>query len=225
MTPHAPRVMNEDLRAIARALGGEVIGRQVLCPGPGHSKRDRSLSVKIDRGVPSGLLLHSFAGDDWRICRDHVLALLGLPAWQPGDEQDRTIPTSRIRSFDRAAADHESERQPRTEDDLIRIERAVRNLERGAKSPGHDRRAIPKLTSSRAAARRSRIGASFSSTLPMALRELGQHATHTGLASSISINRRQFANRRSSHSPGSVAKLAQSWPPHARTYWPGRGQA
>jgi hypothetical protein len=83
------------------------------------------LSVTLDPEAPSGLLVHSFAGDDWRSCRDHVRALLGLPVWQPGDEQDRTVPYSRIASFDRAAVDQERERQPRTEDDLIRIERAA----------------------------------------------------------------------------------------------------
>jgi hypothetical protein len=36
-----------DLRSIARALGGDVVGAQALCPRPGHSKRDRSLSVKF----------------------------------------------------------------------------------------------------------------------------------------------------------------------------------
>jgi hypothetical protein len=37
--------MIADLRSLARALGGEVVGRQVLAPGPGHSRRDRSLSI------------------------------------------------------------------------------------------------------------------------------------------------------------------------------------
>jgi hypothetical protein len=32
-----------DLRSIARALGGEISGNQVLAPGPGHGPRDRSL--------------------------------------------------------------------------------------------------------------------------------------------------------------------------------------
>ena len=35
-----------DIRNIARGLGGEVAGRQVLAPGPGHSeKTDLSPSV------------------------------------------------------------------------------------------------------------------------------------------------------------------------------------
>jgi putative DNA primase/helicase len=65
--------------SIAHALGGEVSGRDaILAPGPGHSRRDRSLSIKIDPAAPDGLLIHSFAGNDWRTCRDHVLTLLGI---------------------------------------------------------------------------------------------------------------------------------------------------
>src|SRR5215213_9856008 len=67
-----------DLRSIARALGGEVLGRQVLCPGPGHSPKDRSLSVRLEPTAPDGILVHSYAGDDWRACRDHVLAYVGI---------------------------------------------------------------------------------------------------------------------------------------------------
>ena len=43
-----------DLRAIAWALGGEIVGGQIVAPGPGHSAKDRSMSVRIsagDRGI------------------------------------------------------------------------------------------------------------------------------------------------------------------------------
>jgi putative DNA primase/helicase len=69
-----------DLRNLARALGGEVSGAQVLAPGPGHSPRDRSLSVKLSASSPDGFIVHSFARRDaWRECRDHVAARLGRP--------------------------------------------------------------------------------------------------------------------------------------------------
>src|SRR5215207_7920893 len=69
---------------IARALGGHVAGRDaVLAPGPGHSPRDRSLSVRIDPAAPDGLLVYSHAGDDWRACCDHVRQRLGLPPRTP----------------------------------------------------------------------------------------------------------------------------------------------
>jgi putative DNA primase/helicase len=66
------------LRAWAHALGGDVVGSQVLCPGPGHHPRDRSLSVALSTTSPDGFLAHSHCGDDWRTCRDHVRARLGL---------------------------------------------------------------------------------------------------------------------------------------------------
>jgi putative DNA primase/helicase len=64
-----------DLRSAARALGGQLHGQHILCPGPGHSRKDRSLSVTF---ADHGFVCHSFAGDDWKVCRDHVRAILGL---------------------------------------------------------------------------------------------------------------------------------------------------
>jgi hypothetical protein len=118
--------MKLDSRAVAHALGGEVAGRNtVLAPGPGHSKIDRSLSILIDPKAPDGFVVDSFAGDDWRDCRDHVRQRLGLPAWQPGDEQDRRIKPARVKAWDAACVDAEADsRRPRTEDELLRIERA-----------------------------------------------------------------------------------------------------
>lgn len=62
----------------ADRLGGDVTSAtNVLCPGPGHSRRDRSLSVTF---APDGTFIaHSFAGDDFRVCRDHVTILAGKP--------------------------------------------------------------------------------------------------------------------------------------------------
>jgi hypothetical protein len=113
------------LRELARALGGEISGRQVLAPGPGHGARDRSLSIKIEPGAPGGFLVYSFAGDDPVTCKDHVRHRLGLPQWQPGDGQDRRVDSAHVRAFDRTAIDRESTKRPRSEDDLTRIERAL----------------------------------------------------------------------------------------------------
>jgi len=65
------------LGAIARALGGEVVGNQVLAPGPGHDKRDRSLSIKLSVFAPDGFIVFSHCGDDWRACHEYVRARLG----------------------------------------------------------------------------------------------------------------------------------------------------
>jgi putative DNA primase/helicase len=115
-----------DLRSLARALSGEVAGNQVLAPGPGHTPKDRSLAVRPCHSTADGFLVHSHAGDDWRECLDHVRSRLGLPEWQPGDGQDRTIHAAKIEAFDRKAVDHQVECRHRTEDDLVRIARAVR---------------------------------------------------------------------------------------------------
>jgi len=114
-----------DLRAAARALGGDVIGRDaVAVPGPGHSARDRSLTVKFDPRAPEGFLVYSHCDDDWRDCRDHVRARLGLPPWQPGDGQDRRVPPSQVKEFDRTAINAEGERREHTANDVLRIKRA-----------------------------------------------------------------------------------------------------
>ena len=82
-----------DLRAAARALGGEVAGGEILCPGPSHGPRDRSLSVKLSASAPDGFLVHSFAGDPWQDCRDHVASLLGTER-ERGPAQRRPIEAS-----------------------------------------------------------------------------------------------------------------------------------
>jgi Protein of unknown function (DUF3987) len=78
--------MIHDLESIARALGGDVFGSEVLAPGPGHSPGDRSLSIKLSGRSgksPDGFIVHSYAGDDWQICRDYTRSRLGLPAFAP----------------------------------------------------------------------------------------------------------------------------------------------
>jgi hypothetical protein len=67
---------------IAKLLGGDVSGAEVLCPGPGHSAEDRSLSVKPDPKAPDGLLVHSFAGDDPIACLDYTREKLNLPRFE-----------------------------------------------------------------------------------------------------------------------------------------------
>ena len=79
-----------DTRTLARLLDGDVTGRaKVLCPGPGHSRHDRSLRVTLIDDADDGFLVHSFAGDDWRDCRDYVRGRLGLGSWQPTERQPR----------------------------------------------------------------------------------------------------------------------------------------
>jgi hypothetical protein len=97
--------MRLDPYILARALGGDVSGHNVLAPGPGHSAADRSLSIKIDPSAPDGFVVHSFAGDPPMQCRDHIRSVidLGCRGWKlsgppcssqsrysaPNHEQDR----------------------------------------------------------------------------------------------------------------------------------------
>jgi excisionase family DNA binding protein len=83
-TPKRPAMTRcpSDLKSIARALGGEVIGSQVLAPGPGHSAKDRSMSVRLSATARDGFLVFSHSGDDFAACRAYVKQRLGLD----GDE-------------------------------------------------------------------------------------------------------------------------------------------
>jgi hypothetical protein len=81
-----------DLRRIAAALGGEVSGNQtIVAPGPNHSPGDRSLTVWLDPTALGGFRVHSFAGDPWQACRDHVADRIGLDrdAWRRADAPRR----------------------------------------------------------------------------------------------------------------------------------------
>jgi hypothetical protein len=113
-----------DLRALRAALSGEISGGQLLCPGPGHSPKDRSLSVRLINGGRD-FIVFSHAGDDWATCKDYVRARLGWPEWQPGDEGDRRVTSLQLKAFDRAVVDAEGKPRSRTQDDLDRISRAV----------------------------------------------------------------------------------------------------
>jgi putative DNA primase/helicase len=75
-----------DAATIAGILGGGVTSRDsVNVPGPGHSPRDRSLSIKFSASAPAGFVVHSHAGDDPIECRDYVRSRLGLGQWQAGE--------------------------------------------------------------------------------------------------------------------------------------------
>jgi hypothetical protein len=75
-----------ELHTWAKLLGGHVAGLEVLCPGPGHSATDRSLSVEPSL-TNGGFVVNSFSGDDPITCRDHVRKLLGKEPFKPGNEK------------------------------------------------------------------------------------------------------------------------------------------
>ena len=84
-----------DVRSIARELGGDVVGRdQVVAPGPGHSRHDRSLSIYISETAPDGFRTHSHAGDNWQDCRDYVKDRLGIDrdSWRDRAPEAKAAP-------------------------------------------------------------------------------------------------------------------------------------
>jgi hypothetical protein len=73
------------LKSIAHILGGELRGNQVLAPGPGHSGKDRSLSITIsDSG--DDIVVHSFARDDPIECKKYVREKCGIQ-FKPNGKQ------------------------------------------------------------------------------------------------------------------------------------------
>lgn len=110
-----------NLRDIARALGGEVSGRQVLAPGPGHSPRDRSLAVRLSTSAPDGLLVFSHCGDDWRLCREHVGARLSFAPRRP-DAAARAAHTLSAQPIHTSSTDNDNDNDA---DDAARTRRAL----------------------------------------------------------------------------------------------------
>jgi hypothetical protein len=107
-------MMSMDARSVAFALGGEVVGRdQVLAPGPGHSAKDRSLSVQLNPNAPDGILVFSHAGDDALVCKNYVRRKLGMPEWRPGN--NRTMPRQRGTTWNNRET---LEKKPMTDDEL-----------------------------------------------------------------------------------------------------------
>src|SRR4051794_18039776 len=96
--PGATAMMHISPQQLAAALGGEVSGNEVLAPGPNHSPKDRSLSIKFDAEAPDGMLVHSFAGDDPLVCKDYIRDRAGLPQWEPTKAKPRVDHIARIRN-------------------------------------------------------------------------------------------------------------------------------
>ena len=59
------------LKAIVQTLGGDLYdgGRRARIPAPGHSRRDRSVSLLLEG---DRLIVHSFSDGDWKAVLDHL---------------------------------------------------------------------------------------------------------------------------------------------------------
>jgi phage/plasmid primase-like uncharacterized protein len=93
-----------DLFELKRAHGGIVYdgGRRWIGPGPGHSRRDASLSVMLSDGRA---VIHSFAGDPFPACAAH----LGI---------ERAAPMS-VMDIERGRRDREAMRRRRQDEDQL----------------------------------------------------------------------------------------------------------
>lgn len=103
----------------AHRLGGKAYaGNYILCPGPGHSRNDRSLKVNFK---PDGsFTVTSFAGDDFRECRDHVKNALGLD-----DREPQPLPPVPVTLLDKTA---QIERARRIWTDALPIEGTLASI-------------------------------------------------------------------------------------------------
>lgn len=121
--------MGISLPEIARALRGKVVGNQVLAPGPNHSAKDQSLSVRLSAGSPDGFIVFSHAGDDFRTCRDHVASALGMSSdrWR----QDRPADPDEVAR--RANARQQAEAQERAA--IARRQRSAVTIWQEARTP------------------------------------------------------------------------------------------
>ena len=102
-----------DLAAIVRQHGGDLYrgGAEALIPGPGHSRRDRSLSLKLEG---DRIVFYSHAGDSARDC----MAYLGIDA-------EKQRPQSRAEQ-EAATRRREAERRKRERRDLAFCEEVWR---------------------------------------------------------------------------------------------------
>lgn len=99
-----------DLRDIVRNLGGDLYagGRRATVPGPGHSRRDRSLSLRLTEDG-ARVLWESFASD---LRHPEVMDYLGIAP----DASAKATPAERAK--ERARREYERRRQQQADRDL-----------------------------------------------------------------------------------------------------------
>lgn len=86
-----------DPEMITRALGGDWYGTYGCAPGPGHSRKDRSLKVSPHPSDPSDVILHSFSDDDWKPIKDELRRLGLLPERRIGARDAMMPPRPKIK--------------------------------------------------------------------------------------------------------------------------------
>lgn len=74
-------------RQIAQILGGDVQANGAIVPAPGHSPKDRSLSISLSPTARDGFVVYCHSpGADPLACKDYVRQKLGLGPWRPSSQ-------------------------------------------------------------------------------------------------------------------------------------------
>jgi hypothetical protein len=81
--------MRHSLEQLRNNLGGDISGRSINVPGPGHSREDRSLCITLSDSHPHGFVHHSFAGDDPLDCLKYIEDALGVSRKPNGHSEER----------------------------------------------------------------------------------------------------------------------------------------
>ena len=75
-------------RAVVKALGGRWAGRYGMARCTAH--KDRTPSLKVSDGPNGDVVVHCFAGCDWRDVKDALRQRGLLPEWVPGGDHGHT---------------------------------------------------------------------------------------------------------------------------------------
>ncbi|KMO44015.1 hypothetical protein VQ03_05400 [Methylobacterium tarhaniae] len=103
--------MKFDLYTIARVTRGEVChGKVVYAPAPGHSKRDRSMAIRIAPDCSGGLFVWLFSEGCPLQAKNEVLRLMNLPPASFGGRRSSTAPTLVASSPSRELTDEDRKR-------------------------------------------------------------------------------------------------------------------
>ncbi|MGX5723385.1 hypothetical protein ACWKW5_25385, partial [Shinella zoogloeoides] len=88
-TAEQPDPVYLDPHAVAKAIGGKVIGgNRVVAHAPGHKKGSPEVSIIVDPSAPRGILVNCFSGEDPVAMKDWVLERCGEPAFAPGQKAE-----------------------------------------------------------------------------------------------------------------------------------------
>ncbi len=111
MQRDATLISCETAKRITLDLGGEWHGSYGSAPAPGHDKRDRSLSIRPHPQKLDDVVLHCFAGEDWRDVKAELRSRGLLPEWKRPDAWDIRDTLRRVPDVPALTAEKTAERR------------------------------------------------------------------------------------------------------------------